>query len=345
MSVCPQCDKGKFMKVFRTKVRAKRGQLPRNESFFELDCGHVFTVRDLDEYMEISEGTVMPRKCPKCHQNVAVGSRYGNMVRRSATDAVNIETRKRDLRREATLAPLATLSHATFVKLAPAPFSSIIRYSLTAITPESNEKRCLTEFVDSSLALYLSIESHKTVPGITSLNEQLGNLARALVNKAKSDPRLKQEHMLGAAAHLVPERRESPKLPLTFQLLNDFRSELYRVALRAQCLIARSQNSSLWSVMRASLTRSRHEDAIANTEKYLDFLDPLKDRISEETYEVYFRQIAAAFPNVATVHVETPRVPPVVKGTWMKCSAGHYYCIPPICGTENQVHRRCPDCL
>ena len=47
MSVCPQCDKGKFMKVFHTKVRAKRGQLPRNESFFELDCGHV---RDLDEY-------------------------------------------------------------------------------------------------------------------------------------------------------------------------------------------------------------------------------------------------------------------------------------------------------
>ena len=80
MSVCPQCDKGKFMKVFHTKVRAKRGQLPRNESLFELDCGHVFTVRDLDEYMEISEGTVMPRKCPKCNQNIAVGSPYGNMV-------------------------------------------------------------------------------------------------------------------------------------------------------------------------------------------------------------------------------------------------------------------------
>ena len=77
MSVCLQCDKGKFMKVFHTKVRAERGQLPRNESSFELDCGHIFTVRDLDE---ISERTVMPNKCPKCHQTIAVGSHYGNMV-------------------------------------------------------------------------------------------------------------------------------------------------------------------------------------------------------------------------------------------------------------------------
>ena len=336
MSVCIQCNNRKFMKMFYTRVRSKRGQLPRNESFFEIDCGHIFTVRDLDEYMEHPVGTVTPRKCPKCHQTIAVGSRYGNMVRGSAADAVNVERLKQDLWRE------ATHSHATFPIGVPVPFRRI----LITRTPESNDERCLAQFVDSSLALYLSLQSHPgCVPGISSLCGQLEKLAFSLVKNTKRDPRPRQERMK-AAALLVPERRQSSKLYFTFQLLNDFTSELYRVALRAQCLIAKTQNPpSLWSTMKAKLTGSRGGSAITSTEEYLDSLDPLKDRISKDTYEDCFGRITAAFPNLTTIHVQSPPVPLVVKGTWMKCPAGHYYCIPPICGTANTVDHRCQNCL
>ena len=286
--------------------------------------------------MEHPVGTVTPRKCPKCHQTIALGSRYGNMVRRSAADAVNVERLKQDLWRE------ATHSHATFPIGVPVPF----RHILITGTPESNEERCLAQFVDSYLALYLSLQSHHgCVPGISSLCDQLEKLAFALVKNTKRDPRPRQERMK-AAALLVPERRQSLKLYFTFQLLNDFTSELYRVALRAQCLIAKTQNPpSLWSTMKAKLTGSRGGSAITSTEEYLDSLDPLKDRISKDTYEDCFGRITAAFPNLTTIHVQSPPVPLVVKGTWMKCPAGHYYCIPPICGTANTVDHRCQNCL
>ena len=49
-SVCWECDKKNFMKQFYPKKNNSR--VPVNPPFFELSCGHIFTVQYLDEYME-----------------------------------------------------------------------------------------------------------------------------------------------------------------------------------------------------------------------------------------------------------------------------------------------------
>ncbi|CAI8021592.1 NFX1-type zinc finger-containing protein 1, partial [Geodia barretti] len=52
MSVCPQCEKRKFIRQLHPTARL--GHIPANQPFFELDCGHIFTVGYLDECMEHS---------------------------------------------------------------------------------------------------------------------------------------------------------------------------------------------------------------------------------------------------------------------------------------------------
>ena len=337
MSVCLHCAPKKFLEQFHPKP--KQGHLPRKQPFFELGCGHIFTVTYLDEYVQHSNGTIMPKQCPKCHQNIAVGLRYGNAIRRAQTDATNVREIEREWQKggelsHVTLAGDFTRGHFDFMRI----------QRMLAVSPNCSGKRCLAECVETSYSLYLTLQSHmKDNPDISSISSHLRKVVSTLVNSATSEPTSENDHMR-AAALLVPEKRKSPKLNLTFQLLGDFTSELYHMSLRAQCLIARSRTPTLWSVMTTRFTGSRYK-GITNAERYLDSLDPLKDRITEEKYEDYFRQITAAVPDVASLHVQTPQVPPVVKGTWTKCQAGHYYCTPPKCGTDFKVALRCPDCL
>jgi hypothetical protein len=84
--------------------------------------------------------------------------------------------------------------------------------------------------------------------------------------------------------------------------------------------------------------------SIVDVEHHIEFLNPLKDRISETEYVDYFSRISTAVPGVATIHVQTPHILTVTKGTWKKCGVGHYYCIPPVCGAGPAVDGSCPDC-
>ena len=148
--------------------------------------------------------------------------------------------------------------------------------------------------------------------------------------------------MLAAEKDLKPEW-EFKRLPqeaqfqirLSWQLLQDFMSEMYRLALSTQCSIAKSHLPQI------TVDTSRPEQVVTSVELFIKSLDPLKDRISEKEYEQHFCQLSTAFPAVADLHVETPRFPAVVKGTWLKCTAGHYYCLPPFYGAG---HRNSPKC-
>ena len=61
-SVCAQCDPKKFMKQFHPKP--KEGQLPGSQVLFKLGCGHIFTVKYLDEYLERPEGVYCQSNVP-----------------------------------------------------------------------------------------------------------------------------------------------------------------------------------------------------------------------------------------------------------------------------------------
>ena len=312
-SVCVECEPQKFMKQFHPKPR--KGHLPRDEPFFELGCGHIFTVPYLDEYMGNSGGAVLPKQCPKCHQNIGVGSRYGNAVRRAQSDITQIQARLEE-NSDINLSDdsLNSLGHVRYVTY----------INKLLLSPRSSERNCLVQAVNMSMAIFCKLQKYNYLPEICSIRGQMMELTLTLINSS-------------IRKHL-PTAPKGVKQQLTFQLLNDFKSELYRLALCALWLSLKSRYTPTEVTSRIKFS------FITAAEKQLSLINPLKGRISEEDYERYFSAIEQVAPDMADLHVQTPHVPPPVKGEWRKCSRGHYFCVPYVCGRAYKLSVDCPDC-
>ena len=309
LSVCPQCNKEKFMEQFYPKK--KQATLKVNPPFFELPCGHIFTVQYLDEHMEASNKTVMSKQCPKCKKLIVVGNhRYGNVVRKAMAEVENID----NLKEEYMLTPVPTIKGREF----------------HGGQPVKSDVRCLIHCVNSRVTLSYCLKSHTGAHSeVSTIVTQLKNLVRTLLTSSKRTQI--------PAAMFSHFRAASDSTCISLQLLDDYKSELYRLALHAQCIIARSKSEDNDKV--------GPKNAVATVEQYIDSLDPLKGRISEEEYEHYFNEIASAIPSVAEIHVETPQAPVLTKGNWIKCMAGHYYCVPLVCGSGAEPVSKCTVCF
>ena len=81
LSVCPQCNEKKF----RSKLCLEKRARIDVSLFIQLDCGHIFTVRYLDQrFKRLSEGALIcPLKCPfkKCSMAVRLVGRYFNQIK------------------------------------------------------------------------------------------------------------------------------------------------------------------------------------------------------------------------------------------------------------------------
>ena len=323
-TVCVQCEPQKFMKQFHPKP--KKGRLPRNEPFFELGCGHIFTVPYLDEYMGKSGGAVLPKQCPRCHQTIGVGSRYGNAVKKAmaCVEDVNNITMQQASIPESERGELCNgelwQRHGLSGREDPLYFIrtylSIIEEKLNDDLPVTAVESCLVQCADSSFVLHLNVQDVTLDDVQICLEKTMDKLF----------------------VHISPV-----KIPLSWQFLRDFMSEMYRLALSAQCAIARAHQTPA-SEASCKEESTEPKRALEVVERFLNSLNPLKGRISEVQYEKYFRQLTAAFPDTSNLHVKTPRVPEVAKGTWMKCPAGHYYCKPPVCGAGAKRDDSCPKC-
>ena len=315
LSVCSHCDLVNFTKKFHPKP--KQGKLPKHEPLFELNCGHIFTVKYLDDFMKSNAEIVRPKQCPKCHQNIDVGNRYGNDVRK-AMGAVN------DIK--VLMEELHTVSVPERLELSHDPYFGsnglrAIHDKLRNDSPVSPEERCFVQCADSYCTVYDPLKrSMMFSSGRMILKQMMENAEKCVVPKHEFDR----------------QRPETPsQIHLSWQLLEDYMSQLYHLALSAQCSTARSH---------LPFSGRNRESAVATVEQDIKSLDPRKDRISEAKYEEYYSRISSAVPDAANVHVRTPRMPKVVKGTWMKCPAGHYYCVPPVCGAAARTDDCCPEC-
>ena len=323
-TVCVQCEPQKFMKQFHPKP--KKGRLPRNEPFFELGCGHIFTVPYLDEYMGNSGGALLPKQCPRCHQTIGVGSRYGNAVKKAVAcvEDVNNITMQQASIPESERVELCNgelwqrhaLSRSEYPLYLIRTYLSIIEEKLNDDLPVTAVESCLVQCADSSFVLHLNVQDVTLDDVQICLEKTMDKLF----------------------VHISPV-----KSPLSWQFLRDFMSEMYRLALSAQCAIARAHQTPA-SEASCKEESTEPKRALEVVERFLNSLNPLKGRISEVQYEKYFRQLTAAFPDTSNLHVKTPRVPEVAKGTWMKCPAGHYYCKPPVCGAGAKRDDSCPKC-
>ena len=344
LSVCPQCDPANFVKRLHPKRKRNRlvvwhSQLrqtrPLDQLYLELGCGHIFTVKYLDECME--QKTVMPRQCPKCHQRIPVGFRYGNTAKRAMNDIKYVSDVIKEclsisgIERDKLTASIRD-NIMNIIGL-PLTYLQTIKTKLDRNIPITSEESCSVQCYYSCANLYCSIKSEvEAFSDVHAIMICLKQLVTNLVTKSSANFQ---------SWHISGFHRASKIVHLSWQLLKDFKSELYRLALRAQCIVGRHQHP----LSESSSNRTDPGSAITAVENYVCSLDPLKDRISEEDYDYYSSQIETAIPSVAIIHVQTPAFPPVIKGTWMKCSAGHYYCTPPVCGSGAKSLGHCPECL
>ena len=345
MSVCIQCDPQSFTKQFHPKP--EQNCLPIKQPLFELPCRHIFTVRYLDEYMLSKIAAVRPKQCLKCHRYIGVGNRYSNAVRMAITDVRAIENviaqhksvaevEKEELRFTAMcqkhtdpvrMNQLLCLGKRSLIE---------IRNKLDRDLPVSAEESCLIMCADSLSKLNESLLSYHV--RLDDVKSCLRILMNAFIVAAEKYPN--PGHIMYRFQHTSPV-----DIHLSWQLLEDFMSELYRLALSAQCIISRSQLPPISSEATKEWEMSRPRYVVISVEQYIECLDPLKDRISEAQYEERYFQLSLAFPDVANIYVNTPHVLEVVKGTWKKCPAGHYYCLPPVCGAgATRTDDCCPDC-
>ena len=348
MSVCIQCNTEKFMKqrvciqCVLTKQCKLGHRISTNERFFELNCGHIFIVKDLDEYIQSESTNIKPKQCPKCHKGINTGNRYGTAIKKAMA---NVETVKNLMLQSASASELEReeLRHASFWQehvvdglvdeqdplygIRDSRDFKSVKEKLDGTLPVTNEERCLVQCADSIFTLYISLQSCNV--DLTDIYSGLKSLLETLTVSA-----VQQQYDFNPRPGITPFQ-----VHLSWQLLKDFMSKLYLLALSAQCTIARSQLSS---ANEASDDSSRLEHAVSVIEHYVQSLDTLNDRITKAQYEEHFHQLISTSPNV---HVNTPDMPTVVKGTWKKCPAGHYYCLPPVCGAgATRTDDCCPAC-
>ena len=137
----------------------------------------------------------------------------------------------------------------------------------------------------------------------------------------------------------IPERKISG-LHLSHQLLDDFKSEIYCLVLLANCAIAGQSTMASSSYGKGAACTS-----LVEVEDFLQSFNLLHRHISEDEYQKYFEIIRQSVPSHTLIDVHVPSNPPVVKGRWIKCQFGHYYCQPPIIGVGSKVKMRgCPEC-
>jgi hypothetical protein len=347
------------------KQRKRSSRPPVGQLYIELGCSHIVPLTYLDEYIDPKIKTVMPKQCPKCHQIITASYRYGNAAKRAMNDIEHISDEiKLHLsiptnERKELLRTIFELSEEyTNISIPLATHLRIFRKKLKGDI--TSEERCFMQCLSSCTKLYVATKC--TVKAFPDVHVIMTCLERVATNFVKS-------------ATMSFKSRGRDRAPITYklswQLLEDFMSELYRLALSAQCIIARYKYP-LTEISHACVGKTGPDHVLASVESFVHSLDPLKNRISTEDYENYSTQIEAAIPTVATVHVlslnpkdpdyvsddeapfptvvnlhvQTPILPSVIKGTWMKCPAGHYYCKPPIYGSgaKQKTLSYCPKC-
>ena len=308
-SVCAQCYPNKFMKQFHPKP--KEGQLPGSQVLFELECGHIFTVKYLDEYLERPEGVVLPKQCPKCHQTIGVGSRYGNAVRRAQADVQSV-IKIKEYKCE-------TLSEESVENYHEEGFSICIHQILSM--PKNNERDCLVQCFNSFVAIFIALNHYTDYLPCTFLTD-IKKPVLTLFERVKCE--------------------KSGQVSLTFEVMDDFKSELYRLTLLAQCMIAKNKHSP--TITKKIKLMPEQKDAVESIQEYIQNLDPQFDRIPEEKYQELCSQLKCDAPDLPHLNVCMPQVPRVLKGVWRKCLNGHFFCTRYVCNTKFKPCAECPDC-
>ena len=357
-NVCPECKSRDFNKMLR---RAKKFQ--KDQLYVQLGCGHIFTVEFMDIYIHqkpTQDILIGPKKCPdlKCGHWISSSFRYENAVKHSLSDVEYVRKEVQSLQHGGQQSEISDLK-ALQVNFDTAVSKYMHIESATPNSPQYKPYPQLTEAIvriKTALASGRRIHSQRSclIGILITANEFLSTAHAHELHEAQplaglSDTVDKQVKTFIKVLVLLID---AWKGKLTAQILEDLKSEQYRLALLLQYCAVKVVESKVSATPRLP-NRSKHDPIFLaiqeQTEKFLHTLEANHSlRMTHTDYETHSmllntRHKAACGTSIPFTLKLADQFPPLVKGQWYKCARGHYYCIPPT--REASSVPKCPNCL
>ena len=305
LKYCPTCDTKKFNQHLR-------GSFKRSTKYYQLTCGHIFAVQDLDDYTQhIFKSLpcmVCPLFCPvkSCRTPMSISFRYSDAVKCCLE-------RMQDVREE-------IYSNVT---LFTAKYKSILDPLLTSDSAYFELKSfSFLEDLDrkkSTELLYLASLLSRSLMIAKSLSDSTCSIRNELEEQVK------------LTCLLLLETN------LTYSAIHDMERNYLRQCLETQNFLAKkSCTSSKTSIRMAEsflkALSTKHGKVEMTKKRILSRLKLLADDFPQSvafSYEDFLSDIEL-------------RHPILQKGVWWYCAKGHYYCTP--ASRNKTVSHHCPEC-
>lgn len=350
LKVCPNCYKPlkKLLKVGKFDPALKYIQLP---------CDHIFPINFMDEHVErmMQDNRVGPLSCPDCKLPMLLSYRYGNNAKQcmkevhAVADIVkqqqeSLVYRETDLRTIIEKHVIKAALHSLISRSSHVRMHSRSGYYYDHATfppcPELTQPLLeMAEQLDEGVSLSLEEQYVAScfVNVVKLLAESATNGLDCKITEVGSS--LKTQ-VLQSAREIL--NLKSRKCKLSPQFLIDIQSELYRLYLLVQyCMLqkhktlhALPEQESPTLALLTAMQRNRSRRLTR-----LQFLDYSKQQASE--YETLFhKKMPFSFDTI----IAEEQLPPLLKGEWLKCPTGHFYCSPVVLKAMKR-EQKCPYCM
>ena len=346
LSFCPDCQPKKF----RRKLKSQ-GEFSKDSQYYQLVCGHIFSVTYLDEYVDkvrkpkLEESLpIHPLLCPvkECSSRFMCGYRYGNQAKLLLMYVQDVNTIV-----QCALDKSAQVDHGSILlkaRLERALSSTVFQYTdiyypispnVGAVIQKSQVHARYQPMPEISATLY-RLKSHYSrskeekylvylLVKTLNLIQNLWSPHPELWSPSSEDDTLKDVKKF--AKFIANSLLEDEPYRLSYQTLMDTRSALFRVHL-GQCI----------KLARDSFENSDDHKCLVKAEAFLEGQE--SHYITRADFELHMDAIGIDCKELlADLDAYWPDM---YKGQWWRCAEGHYYCSPP--SQLDGIELKCPQC-
>ena len=333
LSICPKCQ----LKSFNNKLKSP-SSFDRNERYYQLPCGHIFTVKYLDEFTQhvyhtsTSSVLVTPLLCSveTCSMPLSNSFRYGNAVKTSfkrLQDVINhirIESERHNGATDELIGLLGSMTRHRncfgenwFEKPVSVSWSwtgpNIGLQIREELVGSSMEKKFLFFLLCKTWMLDESLQIDAETCGIQEELKNFEKFLRTLIFQYKSC--------------------------LTYSVVRDLEKEFLRLCLTLQCL----------EIRHCALD---HYPALIKTETFLKDAALKKVKVTRKDFRSNMRALSkhSSFASLSTDMKYEKLLtdldlfyPKLLKGSWWCHPEGHYNCTPASM-LHNAIEHQCLEC-
>ncbi len=336
LKLCYKCEKDKFKKQLKCSD-------DRNSAYYQLSCGHIFTVKYLDDYTLQSlrnrkQAVSGPLLCPSrsCGKPMSSSYRYGNAAKEFLEHMNEVKYQIRNdeqLYKEQLSGFLGKLTHLPLVNC---------RLSCGYDDDDDHDNDDDNEDDDDDDD---DDDHDKGIPNNKVDRWYLAMLLKRLVNTSALASNSSCSIQTEVYIEIIKICELYTHAALSYTIVRNYEQKYYRWCLESQVYQAKQiyQASQLYNKTKCS--------SISKAEALLKCLDgkKIKVELTLDKFCKFSNALAKDFPQTvrndfqAYVSEMSLNHPFLQKGLWWYCSAGnHYYCTPASINKIEKHH--CPAC-